>query len=66
MVFRLVVEDEVIYTSDAIDPGQLIEGFTLEAPLAPGDYDAIAVMSSFDGNELVLTSRVPVVLHVAG
>ena len=63
----LVLDGETIYTSGALKPGEVIESVTLDKPLAPGAYQAIAVTTVYDDNgEVQLTSRVPVTLNVAG
>ena len=50
-----------------LKPGEVIDSVTLNKPLAPGTYQALAVTTVYDANgEMQLTSRVPVTLNVAG
>ena len=61
-----VVKDGVeIYISPKINPGEALVGFELDEPLAPGDYEAMAVASIYDETgERLFANRIPVTLHV--
>ena len=67
VVLNLTVDDQTVYTSEALLPGQSVDGITLTAPLAPGTYQGMAVTTIYDAQgEMQLTNRVPVTIHVAG
>ena len=66
-VIALTLDGETIYTSDVLKPGEDLGEITLSKPLAPGEYQGIAVTTVYDeAGEKQLTSRVPVTLSVAG
>lgn len=65
VVLSLRMDDEVLYTSDTLKPGESIDAITLNRALTSGQYDAIAVTSVYgDDGELQFTNRVPVTLNV--
>ena len=67
VVLSIVLDDETIYTSDTLKPGEGIEQITLDEPLAPGSYEATAVTTIYNKKgEAEFTNRVPVTLNVAG
>ena len=67
VVLSITVDGEAIYTSELLQPGESIEGFVLETPLAAGSYVAMAVTSIYDeAGERLFSSSVPVTLNVAG
>ena len=62
----LTLDGETLYTSKALKPGEALESITLEKPLAPGAYKALAVSTVYDkSGEKQLVTRVPVTLNVA-
>ena len=62
----LTLDGETLYTSKALKPGEALESITLEKPLAPGAYKALAVSTVYDkSGEVQLVTRVPVTLNVA-
>ena len=67
VVLSLQLDGETIYTSDTLKPGEGIEQITLEKPLAPGSYQAVAVTTIYNKKgEVEFANRVPVTLNVAG
>ena len=66
-VLRLELNGETIYSSGSLKPGEEIDSLTLNQPLDPGTYQAMAVTTVFDDKgEPQVTTRVPVTLRVAG
>ena len=62
-----MLDGEIIYASDALKPGQTLDGIVLDKPLAPGEYRALAVTTVYgEDGEVQFTNRVPVTLRVAG
>ena len=61
----LVVDGETVFTRK-LQPGETIDGITLEKPLAAGNYDAL-VVTTVDDNAggTAMTTRVPVTMSVA-
>ena len=67
VTLSLVMDGQTIYTSGDVKPGESIDQITLDAPLAPGTYQAMAVTSIYDAEgNLQFANRVPVTLNVAG
>ncbi|NLF27164.1 MAG: hypothetical protein GX592_04640, partial [Clostridiales bacterium] len=65
MVFELVLDGEVIFSSAPIAPGESLESIRLEVPLAKGNYEALAVQKTFaEDGTYVSGVRVPVTLIV--
>ena len=63
MVFELVLNDQVIFSSDPIAPGESLTSIQLETPLAKGNYEALAVQKTFAKDETYVSGvRVPVTL----
>jgi hypothetical protein len=61
----LVVDGETVFTR-TLKPGEAIDGFTLEKPLAAGVHEAMVVTTVKDNaGENVMTTRVPVTISVA-
>ena len=59
--------DEAEIFAAKLQPGESLDGIALNAPLAAGTYQAMAVTVVTDADgENQLTTRVPVTLHVAG
>ena len=54
---------EVIYTSGVIAPGESVAQIQLDAPLAPGNYEAMAVQTAYAADGTALTAiRIPITL----
>ena len=67
VVLSLQLDGETIFASEALNPGETLEEITLDKPLEPGTYQAVAVTSIYDADgELQFANRVPVTLNVAG
>lgn len=67
VVLSISIDNNVIFTSEPLVPGQIIESFTLAAPLSAGSYSAMAVTVIYDTTGTCLfTSSVPVTLTVEG
>ena len=66
-VLSLVLDSgETVFLSN-VKPGEALDSVTLDTPLAPGTYKALAVTTVVDEKgEAQLTTRVPVTLNVAG
>ena len=63
VVFSLEVDGEVIYTSGVIAPGESVAQIQLDAPLAPGNYEAMAVQTAYAADGTALTAiRIPITL----
>jgi DNA repair exonuclease SbcCD ATPase subunit len=61
----LMVDGETVFTR-TLKPGESLDGFTLEKPLAAGNYDAMVVTTVKDtAGETVMTTRMPVTISVA-
>ena len=61
----MVLNDETIFTSPVMKPGESLDSFTLEKPLAAGTYEALAVTTVTDAKgEKLFANRVPVTLNV--
>ena len=61
----LMVDGETVFTR-TLKPGESLDGFTLEKPLAAGNYDAMVVTTVKDATgETVMTTRMPVTISVA-
>ncbi len=59
------MDGETVYTGK-LQPGETIEGITLDKPLAAGDYEALVVITVKDAaGETIMTTRVPVTMSVA-
>ena len=66
IALSLVLDGAEIYSAK-LQPGESLDGITLNAPVAAGTYQAMAVTTVADADgEDQLTTRVPVTLHVAG
>ena len=67
VVFTLEVDGETIYTSEPIAPGESVSSIQLETPLAPGNYEAMAVQTTYAADGSYLTSiRIPITLLAGG
>ena len=66
-ILSLVLDSgETVFLTN-VKPGEAIDSATLDEPLAPGTYKAMAVTTVVDEKgEAQLTTRVPVTLNVAG
>ena len=65
MIFELRVGDETVYTSEAVAPGETVSEIRLDAPLAPGNYDAVIVQTVYAPDGAQRTAmRVPVTLII--
>ena len=65
ITLSLVLDGKTLYSAQ-LTPGEQLDGITLDEPLAPGSYSAIAVTTVYDANgEQQLTNRVPVTLRVS-
>ena len=63
VVFTLEVDGEVIYTSEPIAPGESVSSIQLEAPLAPGNYEAMAIQTAYAADGASLTAvRIPITI----
>ena len=66
IALSLLLDDAEIFAAK-LQPGESLDGITLNAPVAAGTYQAMAVTTVVDADgEDQLTTRVPVTLHVAG
>ena len=64
-VLSIELDGEAIYTSEPLQPGEVVETFELEKELPAGSYEALAVTTIMgEDGEPQLVSRVPVTIAV--
>ena len=65
VVLSILLDGEELYRSGRIQPGESLEGITLNRALESGSYEAVAVMSVYDAEGTVVSAtRVPVTIQV--
>ena len=65
IVFELTLDEEIIYTSSPIRPGESLENFELEQALETGSYTAVAIQKTYAADGTYVSGiRVPVTLIV--
>lgn len=65
VVLSIRLNDEELYTSAALQPGESLPAFELKRTLETGEYEAVAVASVYDANgEFLSATRIPVKICV--
>ena len=63
---ELVLDEETIFASEPLAPGESLEEITLTKPLEPGEYEAMLVISKYTAEgEYIYGQRQPVTITVA-
>ena len=55
--FKLVLNDEVLYESDLVEPGKHIKKITLSKPLKKGEYDAVVFIQPYKMDKKTTTNN---------